>query len=161
MVVIVPLLELHNRSMPTAHEKAAFSQRLQLALNRLPKPVKGPTQLANQFNLRHRGDTPVSPQTTHKWLSGRTVPTADKIKTLAEWLHVNEHWLHYGPAPTSSGATASADTTGKKTGLNNDGRYPFTPDTLTLASKIQRLSPHQRYLVEELVTQFYAEAPPE
>src|SRR5260221_9910898 len=118
MVVSAHHLELHNQCMPTAQEKAAFAQRLQLALNRLPKPVKGPTQLANQFNLRHRGDTPVSPQTAHKWLSGRTIPTADKIKTLAEWLHVNEHWLHYGPAPASPGATSPGGGPGKrKSGL--------------------------------------------
>ncbi|MEI6002167.1 helix-turn-helix transcriptional regulator, partial [Paraburkholderia bengalensis] len=31
------------------------------------------------------GDQPVSPQTVHKWLSGRTIPTDDKLRTLATW----------------------------------------------------------------------------
>jgi len=148
--------------MPTDQEKVAFAKRLELALKRAPKPVKGPTQLANQFNLRHRGEAPISPQTAHKWLTGRTIPTADKITTLSDWLRVSEHWLHYGPAPT--GAAASPDVPLGRGGQNKlapNGKYPISPETLTLATKIERLEPHQRYLVEELITQFYGDTPPE
>jgi transcriptional regulator with XRE-family HTH domain len=85
--------------MPTAEEKAAFTERLQFAMRRAPEMPQGPTELALHFNLRYRGAQPISPQTAHKWLSGRTIPTADKLQTLAEWLDVDLHWLHYGPPP--------------------------------------------------------------
>ncbi|HYD96462.1 MAG TPA: transcriptional regulator [Noviherbaspirillum sp.] len=140
--------------MPTSEEKAAFSQRLSLALRRSQEPVQGATDLALRFNLRHRGDA-ISVQTAHKWLTGRAIPTNEKLATLAEWLNVNEHWLHYGPAPKSTQANeqrAPYGTTGGKTGAAKGVGKP-SPETLALAAKIQALPPHRRYLVEELVEQ--------
>lgn len=134
--------------MPTAEEKAAFSERLKFAMKRAPEKLKGGTDLALHFNLRHRGEHPVSPQTAHKWLSGRTIPTDDKLRTLAEWFKVDVHWLHYGPG------TASA--TPKP--VRRDEKYPLSPETLELASKIEALNPHHRYLVQELIAQFYGDA---
>ena len=87
-----------NAGMPTNEEKSAFSRRLELALRRSPEPVQGATELALRFNLRYRGNA-VSAQTAHKWLTGRAIPTNDKLATLAAWLNVSEHWLHYGPPP--------------------------------------------------------------
>lgn len=136
--------------MPTVDEKAAFSERLKFALQRSPEKVTGGTQLALHFNLRHHGDQPISPQTAHKWLTGRTIPTRDKLATLANWLRVDLHWLHYGPAPN-----AAARTTPKP--LPRDDKYPLTPETIELASKIESLSAHHRYLVQELVEQFYGD----
>jgi transcriptional regulator with XRE-family HTH domain len=91
--------------MPTVEEKAAFSERLKFALQRSPEKVLGGTQLALHFNLRHHGDQPISPQTAHKWLTGRTIPTPDKLETLAHWLRVDLHWLHYGPPPSVAART--------------------------------------------------------
>ena len=136
--------------MPTAEEKAAFSERLKFALQRSPEKATGGTQLALHFNLRHRGEHPISPQTAHKWLTGRTIPTADKLETLASWLRVDLHWLHYGPPPTPL-----ARTTPKP--LPRDEKYPLTPESIELASKIEALSPHHRYLVQELIEQFYGD----
>ncbi|MCT7310084.1 transcriptional regulator [Ralstonia sp. CHL-2022] len=126
--------------MPTDAEKRAFSDRLRLALRRADEPIPGPTELALQFNLRHRTGTPISAQTAHKWLSGRAIPTPDKIATLAEWLHVTEHWLHHGPPPTTRPAP-------------NKRSEKVAPEALALAIKIQELTAHRRYLVEELVEQ--------
>jgi transcriptional regulator with XRE-family HTH domain len=134
--------------MPTPEEKAAFAKRLDIAMKRAPEKLRGSTDLANRFNLRHRGEQPVSPQTAHKWLSGRTIPTSDKLETLAEWFNVDVHWLHYGPPP---GKTAAAVPKPRK----HDDKYPLSEETIELASKIESLSAHQRYLVEELVSQFY------
>ena len=130
--------------MPTQEEKAAFSQRLALALRRSAEPVSGATELALRFNLRHRG-VAISPQTAHKWLSGRTIPTSDKLATLAKWLNVSEHWLHYGPPPATRLKAA-------------EKAQPYqvskpSAETLRLAAKIQSLPPQRRYLVEELVDQ--------
>nr|WP_239483355.1 hypothetical protein [Burkholderia sp. MS455] len=121
--------------MPTSEEKAAFSERLKFALRRSPEKVAGATELANKFNLRHRGTHPVSPQTAHKWLTGRTIPTSDKLETLAEWLRVELHWLHYGPSPSVIEHPTPQP-------LPRDARYPPTPETIELASKIEALSPH-------------------
>ena len=84
--------------MPTVEEKIAFAERLKFAMKRAPEKLRGGTDLAMHFNLRHRDGHPVSPQTAHKWLSGRTIPTDDKLATLAEWFNVDKHWLHYGPS---------------------------------------------------------------
>jgi transcriptional regulator with XRE-family HTH domain len=130
--------------MPTSKEKSAFAKRLQDQIAR--KNVKGGTQLAKQFNLLHRGEAPVSPQTAHKWLTGRTIPTPDKLQTLADWLGVGVHWLHYGPPPPV-GAKSKPLAPGEK--------YPLTPEAIELASKIEALDPKDRHFLEEFVERLY------
>jgi transcriptional regulator with XRE-family HTH domain len=131
--------------MPTKEEKVAFAQRLALALRRSSEPVSGATELALRFNLRHHGAA-ISPQTAHKWLTGRTIPTGDKIATLANWLNVSEHWLHYGPPPRTN-------LTAEQTPLPYVANAKPSAEALRLVAKIQSLSEHRRYLVEELVDQ--------
>jgi transcriptional regulator with XRE-family HTH domain len=135
--------------MPTPEEKAAFSERLKFAMKRAPEKLRGSTDLALHFNLRHHGEQPVSPQTAHKWLSGRTIPTDDKLRTLAAWLKVDVHWLHYGPSPGGNAAVPKP--------IRRDEKYPLSPETMELASKIEALSPHHRYLVQELISEFYGD----
>jgi transcriptional regulator with XRE-family HTH domain len=132
--------------MPTPLEKADFSERLKFCMARSPEKMRGATDLANKFNLRYQGE-PVSAQTAHKWLTGRSIPTVDKLETLSEWLKVDMHWLHYGPSPSNSQTPPKP--------LAHDAEYPASEETLELASKIEALSPHHRYLVEELIEQFY------
>lgn len=125
--------------MPTPQEKTEFSLRLKSALRKVSPPVKGATELARLFNLQHITDSDIgiSVQTAHKWLNGRAIPTPEKIKTLAAWLSVNEHWLHYGPAP--------------------DSKQPSTINQSPLLQaerlleQIKALPGHQQYLVEELI----------
>ncbi len=136
--------------MSTQEEKSAFARRLQIALNRLAAPnhnvkvVKGATDLARQFNLRYSGEIGISTQAAHKWLTGKVIPTNDKIKTLAEWLGVTEHWLHYGAPPKSIAA---------KSWQTEKIKYPLSSQTLKLIKEIEALSEHQRYLVENMVVQ--------
>ena len=149
MVVYQRRVGLHNLRMPTVEEKAAFADRLKFAMRRLSPTLEGGTILAREFNLRYHGE-PVSVQTVHKWLSGRTVPKRDKLETLAQWLQVELHWLQYGPATSGSKATPPP--------LARNEKYPPSSETLQLASKIESLTPHHRYLVEEMVAQFYGDA---
>jgi transcriptional regulator with XRE-family HTH domain len=142
-------MELHNLGMPTVEEKAAFADRLKLALRRVPEKPEGPTEVARYFNLRYHGE-PVSTQTVDKWLKGRTIPKLDKLETLATALGVDLHWLHYGPA--SAGATKTKP---KPKAPARDEKYPVSPETLELATKIESLTPHHRYLLQELIAQFY------
>lgn len=137
--------------------------RLKLALRRAPEPVRGATELALRFNLRYQGNA-VSAQTAHKWLSGRAIPTKDKLATLAEWLHVSEHWLHYG-APeekvlrvSDQWAVYETSQTGKASAATKNAGKPTT-EALALAAKIQALPAHRRYLVEELVAQLLQDVP--
>jgi transcriptional regulator with XRE-family HTH domain len=133
--------------MPTAKEKADFSDRLKFSMNRAPEKMRGATDLALHFNLRYHGE-PVSPQTAHKWLTARSIPTVDKLQTLAEWFKVDQHWLHYGPPPSGNPQSVPKP-------LARDEKYPASEEMLELASKIEALSPHHRYLVEQLIEQFY------
>lgn len=165
-----------NAFMPTNDEKVAFSKRLEFALRRSPEPVQGATELALRFNLRHQGNA-VSPQTTHKWLSGRAIPTNDKLATIAKWLNVGEHWLHYGappakPTPAAKEGTTQAAGQPPHVGEHQPdyGPLPAKPtrmvkegtakgvgkppqEAINLALKILALPLHRRYLVEELVEQ--------
>lgn len=129
-----------------------FAARLRLALKRTSEPVKGPAALALRFNLRHRGaSAPISTQTAHKWLKGYSIPRPDKLKTLAQWLDVSEHWLRYGPPPPRDTKRFAERTAG------DNEKYLPGPESLSIARKIDQLSAHQRYLVEELVGQLYGE----
>jgi transcriptional regulator with XRE-family HTH domain len=136
--------------MPTAEEKAAFSERLKFTMKRAPERLRGSTDLSLHFNLRHHGEHPVSTQTVHKWLRGRTIPTDDKLRTLAAWFKVEVHWLHYGAPSGGAGLTAPKP-------LRRDGAYPLSSEAADLASKIEALSPHHRYLLQELIAELYGE----
>jgi hypothetical protein len=59
--------------MSTNTEKTAFSGRLRLLMRGTSPTLRGATALARWFNQYYDHNKPVSPQTTHKWLSGRTV----------------------------------------------------------------------------------------
>lgn len=133
--------------MRANNRKLDFSKRLILAMERAHPPVKGATKLAVQFNLRFQG-VGVSPQTAHKWLSGRAIPTPDKIDTLAQWLGVSAHWLHFGPEP-DSGVLA-----GRAPVLGSPGYPASSVGAQTLAERIDELSAHQRFIVEQLVLEF-------
>jgi len=132
--------------MPTANEKVAFAERLRFAMNRAPEAMRGATDLARRFNQYHQQIPalahlcPVSPQTAHKWLAGRTIPDAGKMRALAAWLDVNEHWLHYGLPTAPIG--------------DEDEKTRRSFDAMELASKFEALTPHCRHLVQELVEQF-------
>ncbi len=148
--------------MPSAQEKTAFAQRLQIAMNQFAskqlasnpngRPIKGGADLARQFNLKHPGESGVSVQAVHKWLNGYAIPRGDKIKTLATWLGVSEHWLHYGPPPETP-------VSAKRTRSEMQEEYTPSPQILVLANRIKALPEHQRYLVEQLVGEFYGKLP--
>ncbi|MES2188759.1 MAG: transcriptional regulator [Pseudomonadota bacterium] len=127
-------------------DKKAFSERLKLALSRLPKSVKTAAELAHNFNLKHPNE-PVTPQAATKWLNGTAVPTKDKIDTLAQWLHTDPHWLNYG----SPSQRPRRSTGGKKASSPQIG--PLSDKETRLLLKVRLLSEHQADLVCDLVNQ--------
>jgi transcriptional regulator with XRE-family HTH domain len=64
--------------------------------------------LANRFNLRHPNKS-VTPQAVHNWLIGQSIPTADKIDTLAKWLGSTPEWLRHGRMSHGDGALAQEE----------------------------------------------------
>jgi transcriptional regulator with XRE-family HTH domain len=132
-------------------EKLAFAERLKLALKRSKKKVETPTDLALQFNLRHHND-PITQQAAQKWLSGKSRPTADKMKTLAEWLNVSAQWLRHGIPETKPTKTAKTSSLSIAT-----DRATLDAEEQKLINRIRILPEHQRNLVYEIVEQFAIE----
>ena len=75
-------------------EKLLFAERLKAAMTAAglePRPVV----LERGFNTHHWG-SPVTFQAVRRWLRGDSLPTQDKIETLARWLKVSPHALRFG-----------------------------------------------------------------
>lgn len=88
--------------MHSEQEKLGFSRRLQTALKLAGLDGLSNNKLADRFNLRHPNQS-ISAQTFHHWLIGRSIPTPDKVETLAKWLETSESWLRYGRTEDESG----------------------------------------------------------
>lgn len=131
--------------MPTPDEKKDFASRLKQALTRSSKKIESPSELALQFNLRHPSE-PVSAQAAHKWLTGKAMPTADKIETLAEWLGVPVQWLRFGIPETVRPKRKPAKGGKGEIGL-------LAPDEAELIGRLRAMPEIQRKLVMDLVEQ--------
>lgn len=133
--------------MLSIDEKAAFAERLSQAINRSQKRQLNATELSTQFNLRHPNE-PVSPQAAQKWLTGKAKPTADKLKTLSEWLDVPLHWLSYGaPEPFTKKSAANRQHLVASQAARLD---ELSPDEQKLIGKYRRLNGRQQHLVYEI-----------
>lgn len=83
-------------------ETQGFSQRLRRALDSAGiRP--SPTLVANEFNLRYWGKS-ITPHTARNWLLGKSIPTQDKLRVLADWLQVGPDELRYGPPAAAAKA---------------------------------------------------------
>ena len=72
--------------MKNENEKTLFAQRLALAMTANGYEAKA-SVLEREFNLNYSG----KPMTLHgvrKWLIGESIPSGDKLLTLAKWLDV-------------------------------------------------------------------------
>ena len=89
-------------------ETEGFADRLRLALKGVGiRP--SPTLVANEFNLRYWGKS-ITPHTARNWLLGKSIPMQDKLRVLADWLHVSADELRYGTvAPTFKTQEAGTD----------------------------------------------------
>jgi transcriptional regulator with XRE-family HTH domain len=127
-------------------EKRGFANRLKEALKRSPTKVDTPTELAAQFSWRYP-ESPITMQAAQKWLSGRSIPTPDKVEALADWLKVDKQWLRHGVA-----AQARPQPEKTKTAM----REPHAPTAAEwkLLERLRRLPESRRQLVEEIVAQF-------
>jgi transcriptional regulator with XRE-family HTH domain len=114
-------------------EREGFKLRLHQALQNRHYSIDRPTQLARDFNARFNGPS-VTVHAVRKWLIGESIPTQDKMRTLAEWLRVSVEWLRYGnddSVPTKVPASSS--------------------EYVTLVADLQLLNSHDQTLVREIV----------
>ncbi len=76
--------------------KDDFRKRLRAAMKAAGMKPSGP-ELERAFNLEWRG-RPVSVQTASNWISGKHMPSPDKLLALASVLKTDPHALIYGTA---------------------------------------------------------------
>ena len=118
--------------MTSSDERNQFSERLQQALRSAEYSPDSPTQLAREFNARFTGQ-PVTVHAARKWLMGESIPTQEKLRSLAKWLNVTAEWLRFG--------TASA---------NNSNSSLNSSDAKIIAS-LRQLDEENRQLVFEFI----------
>lgn len=130
---------LLSARMALGDEKQSFSRRLREALKRADTAARGPAAIAREFNLRY-GGTPVTVQAVHKWISGKALPSQDKLRALSLWLEVSPQWLRFGDPDAPSGRTARQETAG------------YRVDPAWVSKKYDALSDsHKRIIVELLI----------
>jgi len=117
-------------------EKEAFSRRLHQALSAAGADDRSPTQLAREFNRRHKGSD-VSINAAHRWLRGEAIPAQDKIRTLAVWLGVRPEWLRFGETDVANDYAAKEPA--------------FTEGDVDLVRQFRRLNAGHRQLVREML----------
>jgi hypothetical protein len=74
--------------------KAAFAERLKAAMTAAGYAPR-PAVLEREFNERHWGRA-MTLHGVRRWLLGETLPTHDKLVTLAKWLGMQPHVLLFG-----------------------------------------------------------------
>ena len=126
--------------MSLMNEKEAFGNRLVRLLNDAGIGIASPTHVAREFNRRYL-EKPVTTQAVRKWLNGEAIPAGDKIRTLAKWLKVSPHWLHYGEGEKSTGVLKAEE---KRSVYGEDA-------VVTLPEDFQRLTPRHKVMVCEIV----------
>jgi hypothetical protein len=119
-------------------ERENFSMRLQQALRSGGYSPESPTQLAREFNVRFSG-RPVTVHAARKWLVGESIPTQEKLRTLALWLGVPNEWLRFGGENEQS-IDASTEVGSR-----------FDTADIKLIADLQRLDDHYQELAREFI----------
>src|SRR2546422_2850827 len=123
--------------MALTDENQGFSRRLRDSLKRAQADAGGAAALAREFNLRYDG-TPVTVQAVRKWISGKSLPSQDKIRALALWLEVSPQWLRYGEG--EGGATRT---------LRQESPA-YRADAAWLSKKYEALNDSHKKMIAEL-----------
>lgn len=127
--------------MKDDNEKRAFGKRLREVIREVHEGVRGPTQIAREFNLRYHGD-PVTSQAVRKWLNGESLPSQEKMRTLAGWLNVSPQWLRFG----------EDERTGEVHALNQVvPRYENAVNVEALSRNFSRLNEYHKRVVVEII----------
>lgn len=90
--------QMGENTQPRVIRDSAFAKRLALACDGhpdVPEFNKGRLVWVQQ-QLKSRFDTSVSMETVRKWFAGEARPRQEKMKDIAELLHVDLSWLSLG-----------------------------------------------------------------
>lgn len=131
--------------MDTTNETEAFAERLRRSLDGCGVR-QSPTLVANEFNLRYWGRS-ITPHTARNWLLGKSIPTQDKLRVLADWLQVSPDELRFG---RSGGAVKAPEATADSASLSMPDREMVT--------RYLGLDVNDRKTVREVVTALFLAA---
>lgn len=136
--------------MTISNERKEFAERLQSALRQARQVADSPTALAREFNSRYPGQA-ITVHAARKWLMAESIPTQDKLRTLAQWLQVPAEWLRFG-------GQCSTDRDGRQPPIDSAlGAMLATMsrEDLKLIEALHALEAEERRLVRELVQLFF------
>ncbi len=120
-------------------ETKAFADRLRKALEAAGVRLSA-TRVAEEFNARYWGKS-VTPHTARNWLIGKSLPTQDKLRVLADWLQVSPDELRFGGSGIKH-RVAELD----------EGRSTLEMPDREMLRRFLQLQPEQRKLVREIVS---------
>jgi len=129
--------------MNNSSERENFSKRLQQALRNADYSPESPTQLAREFNIRFSGGR-VTVHAVRKWLVGESIPTQEKLRTLAQWLGVPAEWLRYGGDQYRSAEPSTHDDQPATT-------TRFESEDVKLIADLHRLDEQNQMIVREMI----------
>jgi hypothetical protein len=131
-------------------DRKEFAGRLQAALRQARLPADSPTVLARGFNSRFAGRA-ITVHAARKWLMAESIPTQDKLRTLAKWLEVPAEWLRFGSAVAEDGKESAAPVD-LALGMM---LAAMSREDLKLVEALHALEADERHLVRELVQLFF------
>jgi hypothetical protein len=130
--------------MNNSSERENFSRRLQQALRNADYSPESPTQLAREFNIRYSGGR-ITVHAVRKWLVGESIPTQEKLRTLAQWLGVPAEWLRYGGDQRHSNSLVNADEP------SSGAPSRFESEDVKLVADLHRLDEHHQMIVRDII----------
>lgn len=136
--------------MTISAERKEFALRLQSALRQARQSPESPTALARGFNSRFSGRA-ITVHAARKWLLAESIPTQDKLRTLAQWLQVPAEWLRFGTQITMNGEQRDAPVDSGMQSL----LAAMSREDLKLVEELHALEAEERHLVREIVQIFF------
>ena len=135
--------------MTIFNERKEFADRLQSALRQARQRADSPTALAREFNSRFSGGS-ITVHAARKWLMAESIPTQEKLRTLAQWLEVPAEWLRFGdalPADRREGQAPIDDRLEPMLAAMNH-------EDMKLVEALRQLKANDRRLVRDMVQLF-------
>jgi transcriptional regulator with XRE-family HTH domain len=136
--------------MTISNERKEFADRLKSALRQARQLADSPTALARGFNSRFPGQA-ITVHAARKWLMAESIPTQDKLRTLAQWLQVPADWLRFGGQVSISGEEGVAPIDDSLAAI----LAAMSREDLKLVEALHTLEADERRLVRELVELFF------
>jgi transcriptional regulator with XRE-family HTH domain len=95
MVVSIMISSIKRATLMTKlTEQEHFSQRLKQALLDSGYATISSAVFAREFNLRFP-NLRITPHAARKWVMGESIPTQERLVSLARWLGVSPEWLRF------------------------------------------------------------------